>query len=303
MRNLTAPTEPDQNQLKDEIQILDEELKKLRNLETQIRVKFTDYKIILEKKVCPTCDQKIDPSGFSDLVKHKEDELKETHDRVESFSGKLQITRITLEKKVQFDVAQSRLEDARKSLSEYEDNVLLWQARLDEADGALKKINAELVSVKASVQKLQEINADLQNIEIRITKSDDDLKQKEKSISSDEANIIDWQRQKEENKSSIESKLKKKASSDKLNEYQIWVQDYFLPTLELVEKQVMLNHNLEFNVAVSKVVWNPRRGPGEAGQSGRGVYSSNTAGWSWTRRSRTSAGVRKPAWLWRTGSL
>jgi exonuclease SbcC len=32
----------------------------------------------------------------------------------------------------------------------------------------------------------------------------------------------------------------------------IWVQDYFLPTLEMVEKQVMMNHNQEFNAQFQK---------------------------------------------------
>ena len=79
-----------------------------------------------------------------------------------------------------------------------------------------------------------------------------DLKRIDRSISSAEANIVDWERQKKDYEDSIEKKLEKKASSDKLNEYLIWVQDYFLPTLELVEKQVMLNHNQEFNAQFQK---------------------------------------------------
>ena len=252
MNNLTNPSESAQNELKEEIQGLEEELKKLRNLETQIRVKFSDYKTILEKGVCPTCDQRIDPHGFSDLVAHKETELKSTHDNVEGCNEKLQSSKMVLDKKVQFDMAQGRLEDAKKSLSEYEENVRIWQSKFDESDSALKNANLEMVSVKASVQKLQDVNADLQNVEIRITKSEEELRRIERSISSAEANIVDWERQKKDYEDSIEKKLEKKASSDKLNEYLIWVQDYYLPTLELVEKQVMLNHNQEFNAQFQK---------------------------------------------------
>ncbi len=252
MSNLANPSELAQIELKEEIQHLEEELKKLRNLETQIRVKFSDYKTILDKGVCPTCDQPIDPHGFSDLVLHKETELKATQDNVEGCNEKLQISKTVLDKKVQFDMAQARLEDAKKSLSEYEENVRIWLSKFEEADGALKTANMEMVSVKASIQKLQGVNADLQNVEIRITKSEEDLKRIDKSISSAEANIVDWERQTKDYKDSIEKKLEKKASSDKLNEYLIWVQDYFLPTLELVEKQVMLNHNQEFNAQFQK---------------------------------------------------
>jgi DNA repair protein SbcC/Rad50 len=249
---LTNPSELAQKELKEMIQGLEEELKKLRNLETQIQVKFSDYKTILEKGVCPTCDQAIDPHGFSDLVTHKENELRATHENVEGFGEKLQASKVVLDKKVQFDMAQTRMEDAKKSLSEYEENVRIWQSKFEEAGNALKKASTEMISVKTSVQRLQDVNADLQNVEIRISKSEEDLKRIERSISSAEANIVDWERQTKDYEDSIERKLEKKASSDKLSEYLIWVQDYFLPTLELVEKQVMLNHNQEFNIQFQK---------------------------------------------------
>ena len=46
--------------------------------------------------------------------------------------------------------------------------------------------------------------------------------------------------------------MEKKARSDKLNEYLIWVQDYFMPTLEMVEKHVMVNINQEFDSQFQK---------------------------------------------------
>ncbi len=106
------------NELKLEIQRLEEELKFLRNTETQIRSKFSDYKMILDKGVCPTCDRKIDPDGFSDLVEHKEAELKIAQEKVGGTSTNLQQAKKVLELKIQFDQAQTRLEDFRKSLSE-----------------------------------------------------------------------------------------------------------------------------------------------------------------------------------------
>ena len=252
MSNLTNPSELAQKELKEEIENLEEELKNLRNLETQIQVKFTDYKTILEKRICPTCDQSIDPHGFSDLVAHKENELRATHTKVENRNEKLQMSKTALEKKVLFDMTQTRMEEAKKNLSEYEENVGFWQLKFEVADNALKKANLEMIPVKASVQRLQDVNADLQNVEIRITKSEEELKRIDRSISSAEANIVDWERQTKDYEDSIEKKLEKKASSDKLNEYLIWVQDYFLPTLEMVEKQVMLNHNQEFNAQFQK---------------------------------------------------
>ncbi len=247
MKGLVNPSELAMKELKVEVQKLEGELVILQELETKISVKFSDYKSILEKGVCPTCDTRIESGRFSDLVLHKEKDLEETHARVLSCTEKLQKTKIVFERKVEFDQTQTRLNDYVKNLSEYEENTRIWQAKFEEASSALEKASAELGIVKVSVQKLQEVNADLDNLERRITKSEEELGRLEDIASTAKANITDWERQKREHEESIAKKLEDKARSDKLNEYQIWVQDYFLPTLELVEKHVMLNINQEFD--------------------------------------------------------
>ena len=241
------PSTQNPNELKLEIERLDEELKSLRDVETQVSMKFSNYKTILDKGVCPTCDRKIEPGGFADLVDHKNAELKIAHENVGSTNSKLLQTKTVLELKVQFDQSQTRLEDFRKNLSDYKDNVKIWQAKFEEANDAKQKADLELTTVRASIQELQKVNSDLNSLEITIEKSENELNALEKTASTAEANIADWERQKKEYEESIEKKLKDKARSDKLNEYQIWVQDYFLPTLELVEKHVMLNINQEFD--------------------------------------------------------
>ncbi len=247
MKGLVNPSELAMKELKVEVQKLEGELVILQELETKISVKFSDYKSILEKGVCPTCDTRIESGRFSDLVLHKEKDLEETHARVLSCTEKLQKTKIVFERKVEFDQTQTRLNDYVKNLSEYEENTRIWQAKFEEASSALEKASAELGIVKVSVQKLQEVNADLDNLERRITKSEEELGRLEDIASTAKANITDWERHKREHEESIAKKLEDKARSDKLNEYQIWVQDYFLPTLELVEKHVMLNINQEFD--------------------------------------------------------
>ena len=107
-------------------------------------------------------------------------------------------------------------------------------------------------SVHASVQKLEEVNSDIANLEGRISKSEENAKRVADEISTGQAHVNDWERQTKEYEESIEKKMEKKAKSDKLNEYLIWVQDYFMPTLEMVEKHVMVNINQEFDSQFQK---------------------------------------------------
>lgn len=249
---LVNPTETAPPELKNEIAILEDALRKWRNQETMVEMKFHDYQAILEKGVCPTCDQKIAAGNFTAAVAHKETELAETKQKVHSLDNDLKLKKNLLEAKTQFDQAQARLGDFRRSIAEFEEQIRIWQEKFEEASKTREGATNELAGVHSSVQKLDEVNADLKNLETRIAKSEEDQKRIADEISSGTAHVHDWERQVKDYEDSIEKKLKKKAKSDKLNEYLVWVQDYFLPTLEEVEKQVMVNINQEFDSQFQK---------------------------------------------------
>ncbi len=247
MEKLTNPSELAVNDLKVGLQKLEEELATLQRLETSIQLKFSDYSSILEKGVCPMCDTVVERDRFSDIVAHKDKELKESKIKTAACRDALQKTRLLFEEKNQFEQTQVRLKDFMRNRSEYEDNVRIWQGKLQEASAAREKASRDLVTVKASVQSLAEVKADLKNLESRLQQSQDKLEQLNNTASSGEASILEWERQRKEHEESIERKMVDKARAEKLNEYQIWVEDFFLPTLDLVEKNVMLSINQEFD--------------------------------------------------------
>ncbi len=51
---------------------------------------------------------------------------------------------------------------------------------------------------------------------------------------------------------SIRKKKGQKEKSEKLNEHLIWIQDFFVPTVEIIEKQVMTRINQEFDTLFQK---------------------------------------------------
>jgi DNA repair protein SbcC/Rad50 len=246
------PSEQSQQGLRDEISKLDTELKELRANETRINLKFNDYKTILEKSVCPTCDRPIEAHDFSERVLHKQTELATAKQGVEQCDQRLQSSRKLLDFKILYDQAQPRLEDLQRNLSEYRENLKIWQNKLEEASKAQDNANRELAGVKESAQKLEQVDSEIRAIELGITKFEDELKEINDKLSSGSSDIKNWEMQVTENEHTVQKKLEKKARSDKLNEYLIWLQDYFVSTLETVEKQVMTNINQEFDSQFQK---------------------------------------------------
>ena len=66
------------------------------------------------------------------------------------------------------------------------------------------------------------------------------------------ASISGWKQQSAEYEKSIRKKKQQKEKSERLNEHLIWIQDFFVPTVEIIEKQVMMRINQEFDSLFQK---------------------------------------------------
>ena len=60
------------------------------------------------------------------------------------------------------------------------------------------------------------------------------------------------QEEADEHKKQIRKKEQDKLRSRMLNEYQIWIEDYFIPTIDSIERHVMTNINQEFDSQFQK---------------------------------------------------
>ena len=80
-----------------------------------------------------------------------------------------------------------------------------------------------------------------------VEKLNGELTKVQREISSTETGISMLKQRARELSDEIKRKEKQRKEAEILEEYRIWLQDYFLPTLELIEKHVMVSINQEFN--------------------------------------------------------
>ena len=246
------PSNKSQEELLEEISALESEQRKCVSKEAQVRTKVDDYKTILEKGICPTCDRPVETHSFADKVEHREGELKALRDQLQDCEGSLATAKKTLDKKRKFDQAQLRLHDLRRSVSEFNENITTWQGKIKEATKALEKAESDLRLVRASIQKLEQISSELAETEAKFNDQDENQQRLGNSISSFESSISGWKQQSADCEESIRRKKGQKEKSEKLNEHLIWIQDFFVPTVEAIEKQVMTAINQEFDALFQK---------------------------------------------------
>ena len=94
---------------------------------------------------------------------------------------------------------------------------------------------------------MKQLEEQLQSIELTIQELDNDVKRFDKKIFSLETKIDDLTNELHDLTQEITKKEKMKTQADELSEYQIWLEYFFIPTINSIEKHVMLSISQEFD--------------------------------------------------------
>jgi len=247
LSKIERPTEKDIATIEQELKELREKEKGLRKLEATIEAKINDYRSIEQNKVCPTCDRPADPQEFKAKIEAKLAEKKKVSQKVVGCETEIKHTEDLLKKLREYNQAQEKLKDLNARVKRNSERIKKndeevkkliesreeLQKKLAEAETELKK----LVSLSQRINELNKAVENLQNQLNNVVAQVSEAKTTIRNLKSDIESLV----------KEVQKKEEQKKLSEKLNEYHIWLKDYFIPTLDNIEKHVMVTINQEFN--------------------------------------------------------
>ena len=246
------PTEKSQEDLEKEIEELENQEKDLRKRETQIEDKIIDYHKINDTGICPTCDRPANLGEFVEKLKSKTLDKDEISQKVNECSDTIKNTKQIFKQKDQYNNAQEQLNDYQKHLDEYLKEIQKRRQKIGEAQIEVEKSNLQLEASKENSNHLNEVSKKLEELDQEVVTVEDKLIR----IRDDMSQADTWkkrsQEEADEHKKQIRKKEQDKLRSRMLNEYQIWIEDYFIPTIDSIERHVMTNINQEFDSQFQK---------------------------------------------------
>jgi exonuclease SbcC len=241
------PTAQTVKQLDDSISALEEEQKKLRRVESRIDDKLDDYARIEKDKKCPTCDRPADAKDFHALVKKKQDEMHKASKAVKNCENKLKQMRKLLKDLQKFEVNQEKLSHLRERAKEFRET-------LDKNGPKIRKLNEDEERLGRDLDKKNKEAEALKDVEEQIGEFDKAVKTTEKllketrsDLSSTRQKITDLVREIEELNKVIKQMEDSRIAAQRLKDFHVWLTDYFVKTLALIERQVLVAINQDFN--------------------------------------------------------
>jgi exonuclease SbcC len=241
------PTSLSAEQLEEEICKLETEESKFRRVENQIETKLTDYERIEREKICPTCDRPTKSKDFKEIIRKKKIELKQAKKAAETISEKLKDYRALLKKVEAYQAEQRQLNEIKTQKKQHLENLKKAKEKFEAFSKEINEFNSRLQKLQKLIMSLSQVAENIDKLKKSIVTKEEELGKTKEEIATSKQKRIDLSEEINELSKEIENMKKARKNSEILSEYNFWLSDYFEKTIELIEKQVMMTINQDFN--------------------------------------------------------
>ncbi len=225
----------------------EERVKKLTGLKAAVETKLSDYESIMNRGVCPVCDRPAKAHDFEEKRSRKDAERRHVAEELEEAEAALAAVRERMEK------AAASLEVRKEAALRRTD-----RSRLKEELGRKEAVKKKFEKRSAfAASTLLQLSKQLEGLEMvvereratakKLTQAEDALRKVREDLVKAKERLEPVQRQ--QTRIAVEIVAKEDASnkSKKLREREMWLGDYFLPTVKVIEKSVLATINQEFD--------------------------------------------------------
>jgi len=244
---IQKPTDKDAKTIETEIEELEKKERGLRKKESVFESKIEEYSKVSESGICPTCDRPADPAEFSQKIVEKTSQKEQISSDINIITGQIKGLRELLQKLKDYQDAQGQLKTLDDQLRQASEDMNEDNKRKNELDSQLTQDIDFIEKAKTECLKLEELDRSIADLdrqdkekETLIGSIQDSLTKLKEKMSGMSISISEMQE-------TIEKKQSKKKQSEELNEYAMWIKDYFIPTLQTIETKVLASINEEFN--------------------------------------------------------
>lgn len=226
---------------------LEGKAKRLTGLKAAVESKLSDYESIMKHGICPVCDRPAEAHDFGAKRARKDAERKHVAEELEAVERALADVRERMEKaeksrdeRRDFDLNRSERSRLRKEIARKDAAMRKFDKRASFAKTTLQQLAKKIEELEDVVERGRATDKRLAQAEGDLRKARDELVKGKERLES-----VQWQ----QTKIAIEIVAKEDASnkSDRLREREIWLGDYFVPTVKAIEKSVLATINQEFD--------------------------------------------------------
>ena len=238
--------------LKRKERALEADIRKLTELKAAAETKLSDYESIMKDGVCPVCDRPVEADDFDEKRSAKtaerehfvrelwevEDEVRALREKIEKVEAYREASRDVAQKKTERSKLKAELEKKEQARHKFEKRVAFSKSSLQQVGAQMEELRGAERDAQAAGRKLTQSEERLRGVRERLVRARGSLEEV----------------QRRQTEIAIEVVVKEEASNKgrRLREREVWLEDYFLPTVRVIEKSVLATINQEFDSLFKK---------------------------------------------------
>lgn len=222
-------------------------VEKHRASDVEIGMKTRQFASIAQNGRCPVCERPAEAREFIDRARKLSHQLAENSMHLDQLKGDLDEMEGLLEKRRDYDTALAKASEETARAKEYQEEWEKKEKLQAETREVLTRSEKELTELEGRIRVLEGEAEGLEPLNKRMAAA-------ERELEATKGRIIalkgETKRSREDAKKCAESAARKEglaAKAMELGEREIWLGEYFIPTVESIEKHVMVSINQEFS--------------------------------------------------------
>ena len=213
---------------------------------------FRSYSTLVEKKVCPTCNQRVDTEEFRSKLEITQSELNRINAEKIRLEGEVSALEAARQAAINYNNEtnsltglEDRLYDTEEQISKDEEELRRAEVQQKELERKVKESAEAAEKYKAVKVKFDKNDGEIEALEGR----EEGLKARKTGRESDLRNIQTQIEGLRAERAEIEGNM---AKAESLNEYATWLEEYFSVALERIELSILTAANREFDEEFSR---------------------------------------------------
>jgi DNA repair protein SbcC/Rad50 len=246
-RKLGAPPgDKTQVELKAVVKSVGDDILRHKALTGAIETKISQYESVAQNKRCPICDRDADPKLFAEKIDGLASEKRSSSQHLEALKVSLQELEDALDRRRDYDALAEKAKEEVARVKEYRADAERKRERLASVRASLEGNRGKLVDLEKRVDVLEREAEGLEPLRRKIEASQKELKRIREEISSLRRDVKNWKDGIKRHGEALARMEKAASKALQLREREIWLEEYFVPTLESIERHVMTSINREF---------------------------------------------------------
>ena len=241
------PTPKTEDELREELRLARQKEREMRSAQDVIGAKISDYESVERNKVCPTCDRPAEPEEFEEKIRLKKEEKSRASEEVDACERRIKEIEALQDALREYKKAQDRLQSLAEHVKRNEERIERDRERVQKLREQVTSAKDRLEKARQHVEEFRRISAEIDGLSRELKEDELQLTRVEKDISGCQMSREHLTREVGELEVEIQAKEKERKAAERLREYEMWLEDFFIPTLQSIETHVMMNINMEFN--------------------------------------------------------